>query len=165
VPEAMMFEPSGTVPNNPRLPVLLYRAAFRPAADLAASIERIFAGNGWPPQWRHGIFSFHHYHCQGHEVLGVAAGEAEVRLGGEDGTTATVRRGDAMLLPAGTGHRCLSHSADFLVVGAYPPGQHGDIQRAAATPAMLRAIAQLPYPSNDPLGDSGGVPAFWPART
>lgn len=165
MPEALMFAPSGVVPNNPRLPALLYRAAFpADSEDMARTIEAAFAAHGWPPLWRNGIYPFHHYHCEGHEVLGIAAGHAEVLLGGEGGTAIVLNRGDAVLLPAGTGHCCRSHSLDFLVVGAYPPGQHADIRRSPATAALLKAIAELPFPEMDPLGDSEGLPRHWRGR-
>ncbi|MDQ0390325.1 cupin domain-containing protein [Labrys monachus] len=150
--DALHFGEAGPIPNNPDLPVLVYRGAFGgDTEDMARAMEERFAANGWPPQWRNGIYAFHHYHCGGHEVLGIAAGEAEVTLGGEGGRTLPVRKGDVLLLPAGTGHRRVTSSADFLVVGAYPPGQEGDIQRDAATPGMKRRIAALPPPEKDPV--------------
>lgn len=163
MPEALTFDENGMVPNNPLLPALLYRAVFPSGKrDMAGLIEKRFGANGWPPQWRNGIYPFHHYHCEGHEVLGIAAGTARVLLGGEGGTTVPLAEGDVVLLPAGTGHCCLSHSTDFLVVGAYPPGQHADIRRSAATPAVRQAIANLPYPDTDPVGDAEGLPRHWP---
>jgi len=46
-----------------------------------------------------------------------------VTSGGEAGQTLTVKAGDVLVLPAGTGHRCVEHSSVFVVVGAYPHWQ------------------------------------------
>lgn len=154
---AIHLEARGFIPNNPRLPVIIYEAAFPPGtADLATLMEKRFQDNGWPPQWRDGIYDYDHYHTQAHEVLGIAAGTAELVLGGEDGRRINVKTGDVLLLPAGTGHRRLAQSEDFLVVGAYPPGQSPDIVRKDATPAMLSQIAVLNFPPSDPVGGADG---------
>lgn len=64
---AFHFEPWSFVPNNPRLPALIYEGAFpSDVTDLAALMEKRFQENGWPPQWRNGIYDFEHYHSQGH---------------------------------------------------------------------------------------------------
>lgn len=157
------FDERGAVPNNNRFPALVYRQAF-PAgqADLAGAMEKRFDENGWPPAWRNGIYDFHHYHSQGHEVLGIAAGTAELVLGGEGGRELGVSAGDVLLLPAGTGHRRLDASSDFLVVGAYPPGQSGDILREAPTAAIRAAIARLGRPPTDPVsGREGPMLEHW----
>lgn len=161
---ALHFEPRHFVPNNPRLPALIYESAFASdaAADLATLIEKRFQEHGWPPQWRDGIYDFDHYHSQGHEVLGIAAGSARLVLGGDGGREVDVRTGDVLVLPAGTGHRQISQSEDFLVVGVYPPGQAGDIVRDVATPAMLQKIALLSFPPRDPVfGDDGPLLKLW----
>lgn len=161
--QALMLKANGGIPNNPTLPVLIYPAALSVAGnDPAALFERTFMANGWPPQWRYGVFTYHHYHTRGHEVLGVYAGQARLMLGGPDGHVVEVRAGDVLLLPAGTGHCNLGASADFRVVGAYPPGQEGDINRDPATPAQREQIAQLRFPHADPvLGGHGGVVEHW----
>lgn len=159
---ATHLEAQGFVPNNPRLPMVLYQAAFPVEGDVAGAMEKRFQENGWPPQWRDGIYDFDHYHTHGHEVLGIAAGSAELILGGSERRQLRVEAGDVLLLPAGTGHRCTSHSEDFLVVGAYPPGQSADIVRTAATPAMLQKIATLTFPPCDPVsGDDGPLMKLW----
>ncbi|MGE7468198.1 cupin [Bosea sp. NPDC003192] len=157
------FEERGPIPNNPRFPALVYRHAFPPElADLASAIEQRFDENGWPPAWRNGIYDFHHYHSKGHEVLGIAKGSAELLLGGEGGRELGVRSGDVVLLPAGTGHRRLSASSDFLVVGAYPPGQSGDILRDAPTVDIRTAISRLARPAKDPVfGREGPLLEHW----
>lgn len=154
------------VPNNPRLPVLVYEAAFPPeTADLASAMEHCFAENGWPPQWRNGIYDFHHYHSRGHEVLGIAAGSADIVVGGHQGRRVALKAGDVLLLPAGTGHCRTDSSGDFLVIGAYPPGQDADILRNPPTPALREAIARLPFPPVDPVrGRDGPLNKHWVDR-
>jgi len=51
-PEQLSLQANGWVPNNARLPALIYRGAFV-AADpqrTAETIERVFRSNGWTPQ-------------------------------------------------------------------------------------------------------------------
>ena len=159
---ALWFAADGWVPNNQRLPALLYRQAIPDARDRAAACEALFDENGWPPQWRNGIYPFHHYHSTAHEVLGIARGSGRVLLGGPNGAPVEVAAGDCVLLPAGTGHCRLAASADFLVVGAYPPGWVWDLRRDALSAAELSAMARLPIPSTDPVtGRAGGLHDFW----
>ncbi len=157
------FEDDGTFPNS-RLPLLLYRAALPEDVVDPEAFERLFEMNGWPPAWRASIFTYHHYHSTAHEALGVASGEARLMLGGPNGREFDVVAGDAIVIPAGVGHRRLSSSADFLVVGAYPPGQQMDLLRGGAgdRPRADQNISQVPLPRTDPVGgDSGGVVTDW----
>ena len=162
-PEAYSFNRDDFVPNNPRFPVLVYRNALSGAVDdPAREFEFLFAGNGWPPQWRNGIFPFHHYHSNAHEALGFARGSATLLLGGPAGEKVEVRAGDAVVLPAGTGHRRLGASLDFLVVGAYPSQQDWDLCRDAPSPDALQRIAELPAPRTDPVeGRAGPLIRLW----
>jgi uncharacterized protein YjlB len=159
-PEVLQLSRNGWMPNNDRLPVLLYRAALPLSksgdADPASTLETAFERNGWPPQWRNGVYDFHHYHSTAHEVLGFASGHARIMLGGENGHEINVYAGDIAVLPAGTGHRKIEASHDFLVVGAYPPRQSWDICRAAPSPETLKHMRELNFPKSDPVTGSGG---------
>jgi uncharacterized protein YjlB len=162
--EALQLDHEGW--SNPRLPVLVYRAALAirgSADDLATQFEVIFAKHGWPAQWRNGVYEFHHYHSNAHEVLGVAGGSARLRLGGPEGANVGVGAGDAILLPAGTGHVLVQADPSFLVVGAYPPDQQNfDICRAPAIPKIVALMAHLEFPMNDPIdGINGPLSQFW----
>ncbi|WP_419693325.1 cupin domain-containing protein [Mesorhizobium muleiense] len=149
----------GLVPNHPFWPLVVYRGAVRlpEEFDPAAVLEELFEANGWGASWRNGIYDYVHYHSRIHEVLGVAAGTAKVRFGGKKGRTLSLKAGDVAVLPAGTGHQCLSASADFLVVGAYPPcGTYDECTTAQEHDRALATIQKVGRPRKDPVYGSKG---------
>ncbi|MBV9337774.1 MAG: cupin domain-containing protein [Solirubrobacterales bacterium] len=160
--ETCTFGDDGSIPNS-SLPVVLYRGALADSAG-AAAYQKLFAGHRWLGAWRDGIFPFHHFHSTAHEVLGIAAGEAEVMLGGPQGRRFQLRRGDVVVLPAGTGHCNLGSSAGLLVVGAYPDGMEWDLRRGnpAEHDEVLANIVRVPLPDQDPvLGADGALRELW----
>jgi uncharacterized protein YjlB len=161
--ETYRFTDDGTVPNNP-LPLVVYRGALTHDGDRATACERLFERNGWPGAWRNGIYGHHHYHSTAHEVLGIAAGSARVRLGGDAGQTVELRAGDVVVIPAGVAHKRESASADLLVIGSYPQGQRPDHCRAepAAHDAAVGRIGRVPLPAADPVtGGAGPLLECW----
>lgn len=163
---ALFFADDGDVPNNP-LPLIVYHGVVDVArGDAAVAFETLFDGHGWGGSWRNGIYPFHHYHSNVHEVLGIAAGHATVLFGGEGGETLKVSAGDAVLIPAGVGHKRLSGSDDLLVVGAYPGGHWADLMREGAEDkaGIRRRVAAAARPEFDPVaGADGPMAAHWDA--
>jgi uncharacterized protein YjlB len=166
-PLTFVFKDDGLVPNNP-LPFLVYKGALNLMDEHPEQIiEDLFGRNGWGDMWRNGIFDYLHYHATVHEALGVARGHARVRFGGDSGEELQVAAGDIAILPAGTGHQCLSATSDFSVVGAYPPGPQMQITRP--TPENHRkaliTIPQVNLPNSDPvIGADGPLVRLWRAR-
>ncbi|MEZ5815627.1 MAG: hypothetical protein R3D44_00915 [Hyphomicrobiaceae bacterium] len=162
--ETYWLSDDGLVPNNDQLPAVVYRAALPVGADAETDIIRHFADNGWANAWVNGIYPFHHYHATVHEVLGIARGQAIAQLGGASGPTLHLSAGDAVIIPAGTGHCRLGQSSDLSVVGAYPEGAGWDLVRATseARLAALPVIALVPVPRLDPV--LGGSFTRYPAR-
>ena len=144
--------------------MILYRRSLPDgqAEETAAAFEMLFEQNGWPPQWRDGVFDYHHNHSTAHEVLGFAAGWARLIFGGPGGREVRVAAGDVALLPVGTGHCRIERSSDFWAVGAYPRGQNFDILRNAPSAEAARSMANLDFPNSDPVsGVNGPLTRLW----
>jgi len=159
-PETHQFTADGLFPNS-TLPVLIWRNAL--PAD-AAAMEKTFAANGWSNAWQDGIFDYHHFHSNAHEVLGIARGEVKLMLGGPQGEQFTLRAGDVVAIPAGVGHCNVGSSADLLVVGAYPGGAEYDTRRGDPTQygEALRNVADVALPASDPVeGAEGALLRRW----
>lgn len=156
-------------PNNPDLPLLVYRQALGETGDRAAQeLERLFAENGWVGSWRNGVYDYHHYHSNAHEVLSICAGRATIQFGGPSGPILQVEPGDVAILPAGTAHKKVEASSDLLVVGAYPAGQEDyDLVRGEEKKQAdaEERIAAVPLPNADPVyGPQGPLFDHWAAR-
>jgi uncharacterized protein YjlB len=158
---AFNFNDDGKIPNNPELPVILYEGVFK---DAISQVEKTFNKHKWLNSWTNGIFDYHHYHNNTHEVLGVISGMAVVQLGGEQGETLDLHAGDVVVLPAGTGHKKLTASSDFKVVGAYPDGTdfHTLTGEPGERPQVLKDIEKVPLPMCDPVfGETGPMIDRW----
>jgi uncharacterized protein YjlB len=165
-PRTFRFKDDGVVPNHPRWSLVLYRGAVKldKEFDPAAIFEDLFERSGWDDAWRNGVYDYLHFHSRIHEAMGVARGTATVQFGGTRGRKLRLKPGDVVVLPAGTGHQCLSASADFLVVGAYPATGTYDLCRPTpeAHERALKAVARVPPPRKDPLyGKAGPLLRLW----
>ena len=164
-PRTVQFKDDGLVPNHPRWPLIIYRSAVEldEQHDPAAVIEDTFEANGWGDTWRDGIYDYVHYHSRIHEALGIARGRGRVRFGGNKGRIFTLKAGDVAVLPAGTGHQCLSAAADFLVVGAYPPaGTYDECTSVEDRQRALKTIPKVNVPRKDPVyGTVGPLAKLW----
>ena len=167
-PIAHTFADDGRIPNNPALPLIFYRGGI----DLSGSpdpemmIEKTFAANGWGNMWRNGIYPYVHYHSMIHEAMGIARGRATVRFGGQNGIEIEIAPGDAVILPAGTGHQLLAQTQELVVIGAYPPSGKYDLCRGtkAERSKAIASIPKVPRPATDPLfGAKGPLTALWRA--
>ncbi len=160
-PEHLRLAADAGFPNS-ALPALVYRQAL-PAEP--GAMEAAFAVQGWAGAWRNGIYVFHHFHSIAHEVLGIAAGQVRVRLGGPSGEDVALRAGDVVVIPAGVAHCNLGQSEDLLVVGAYPGGGDVDVLRGdRAELAMARRnIAAARQPAGDPVPGHSALARLWTA--
>lgn len=159
-PARISLQPGDGMPNNPALPVLVYRKVFTAqTADKHKLFQQGFENNGWKGVWKNGLYDYHHFHSSSHEALGIAGGTAEILLGGEGGKAITLEAGDLVVLPAGTGHKRLAASENLVVIGAYPAGQENyDVCRSKGERVedLVATIAAVPLPDTDPLYGEGG---------
>jgi uncharacterized protein YjlB len=162
--EEHRFTDDGHVPNNPSLPVVIYRAALNTGPGAATACETLFATNDWGATWIGGIYAHHHYHSTAHEVLGIAAGSVRLRLGGEHGKLLELGASDVVVIPAGVAHKNEGASPDLTVVGAYPGGKSPDMRKPAPREReeVLRNIREVALPARDPVyGPSGPLIDRW----
>jgi uncharacterized protein YjlB len=168
-PVAFRFSEDGFIPNNPSWPLLLYRSPLKlpRSLDPAAVWEALFESNGWADCWRGEIYDYLHYHSRIHEVLGIARGTATVRAGGNKGRTLKLKAGDAVIIPAGTGHQCLKVSKNFMAVGAYPPaGTYDECGLTAKEHDRgVKSVRKVGRPRKDPVfGGNGPLLKVWKAK-
>ena len=162
--QMLHFPPGAGVPNNPALPAVIMPGALDAGAG-ALAIRLEMEANGWGGTWTYTVFDYHHYHPNAHEALVCARGHGRIRLGGPDGQDIEVAPGDALILPAGTGHCRIEASAGFAVCGAYPPGQENYATMRAGELDLTEAarrIDTVPLPRTDPVhGPGGPLMAAW----
>ena len=74
-----------------------------------------------------------------------------------------IKAGDVVVLPAGTGHRLIEASRDFLVVGAYPEdGTYDECTDTRERPDAIKRIAKVRRPDKDPVyGKTGPMTQLW----
>jgi uncharacterized protein YjlB len=154
---------------NSKLPALLYKEVLGlPYFFAAAYITSLFDKNNWSNAWKDGIFTYHHYHSNTHEVMGVFAGSTLLLLGGDNGHQVKISKGDVLIIPAGVAHRNLGRQNQIKCVGAYPDGRKYDMNygRPGERPETDRNIARVPMPAKDPLwGLQDGITEIWPTIT
>jgi uncharacterized protein YjlB len=165
-PRLLRFKDDGAIPNNPKWPLVMYKAAvlLPDSLDPAATFEALFDRNGWGNSWRNGIYNFVHYHSRIHEVLGIARGSGKVQFGGAHGRALILKAGDVVILPAGTGHECLEAAKDFLVVGAYPPfGTYDECRGSSQEHSWaVKTVRKVRRPKKDPIyGRDGPLLEAW----
>jgi uncharacterized protein YjlB len=156
---AHKIEENGNFPNNPVLPLMVYKGTLRLHPDDSEEvIKKVFAQNGYTNTWVDGIFDYHHYHSNTHEVMGVFCGKADVQFGGDHGVCIELDKGDVVIIPAGVAHKKLNSTDDFTVVGAYPNGADYNIKygRADERPEADEDIAKVKNPDSDPVNGSKG---------
>lgn len=162
-PIQLKFKDDGKIPNSV-LPLLIYKNVFSEEKADADFIIQHFEGHNWSNSWKNGVYDYDHYHSNTHEAMGVYSGYAVLQFGGENGEQVSVEAGDAIVIPAGTGHKKISSSADFGVVGAYPDGQDYDIKKGeeAERPQADEAISKVSVPELDPVyGKMEGLTGLW----
>jgi uncharacterized protein YjlB len=159
-----LLKDDGTFPNS-SLPVLHYTNVLDiPVLFASWHVKRQFAKNGWTNAWAAGIFTYHHYHSNTHEVLGIIKGETTMCLGGKNGVKIDVKKGDVLILPAGVAHKNMREENAVVCVGAYPHGKDYDMNygKEGERPNADSTIAMVTIPYKDPVfGLKKGIHEFW----
>jgi uncharacterized protein YjlB len=163
-PETILLVDDGIFPNS-HLPVVHYKNAVRlPLVFAGTALQMIFKRNNWTNNWKNGIYTFHHYHSNTHEVIGVYKGQTTLMLGGDNGVEVTIKKGDILIIPAGVAHRNLGDEKQVLCIGGYPEGKQFDMQvgKPGERPQTDRNIFSVRIPDTDPLeGRNGTLVKLW----
>ncbi len=161
-----IIKPKDNFPNNPKLPLLIYKHAFEfePGDNIVEKIEETFKGNGWQKLWRNRVYDEHHYHDNTHETLGIYQGRCIVQIGGESGELYTLEKGDVVIIPAGVSHKSPESTVDFKCVGAYPFDTIIDLKHGRKNEREMEdeRIKQARFPETDPVyGENGPLFKYW----
>lgn len=157
---------NGLFPNS-GLPVLHYKHVLQiPWLFPAKHVKKLFKENSWTNNWRNGIYTCHHYHSNTDEAMGVIKGSTQLKLGGDEGITIMLEKGDVIIIPAGVAHKNLGKEKDVICVGGYPGGKDYDMNygKEGERPFADKQIARLPLPIRDPIFGKGGLVEFWKGK-
>lgn len=159
--KVFMFDDDGEIPNNPKLPLLVYPEVF---INRMVDVTQVLHGNNWTNSWTGSVHDFHHYHSVTHEVLAVIGGNAKIQFGGKNGEELKLAAGDVVVIPAGVGHKKVEASHDFEVIGAYPDGKEFDMKtgKPGEHGEAVENIAKVPLPEQDPVfAEEGPLKEIW----
>jgi len=165
--QTVTFSDDGIFPNNPELPLILYRRVLPSGEDGSVPTECIYSmieDHGWGHSWSNGIFNYHHYHSTAHEVLFIQRGNVTIQFGGPQGEHYTVHAGDVVVIPVGVSHKNVQADTELNVIGAYPPGQRYDMcyGKTGERPQADRNIKSVALPLEDPVyGEGGPLQRYW----
>ncbi|HHU12388.1 MAG TPA: hypothetical protein GXZ64_04090 [Clostridiaceae bacterium] len=151
--EQIKITPDKPFPGND-IEFCLYKTVFpKDSSELQAEFRKRFTDNGWSAPWVNGVYEFHHFHAEAHEVLGCAAGWVIVQTGGPNGLRVKLEAGDAVLIPAGVSHKNIDCSADYRILGSYPHGQRPDLRQGdpAEWDEVRAKIARVRLWDKDPV--------------
>ena len=162
--EVFHLQDDGVFPNS-HLPALLYKHVLElPDASPADHIIQLFHDNDWRNSWKNGIYDYHHYHSNTHEVLAAYEGNTVVLLGGDNGEKILFEKGDVLIIPAGVAHKNLTPENNFSCVGAYPDGKNYNMNygKKEERDNSLSRILSVPLPLKDPVfGPYGELLNLW----
>ena len=128
------------------------------------SLKKTLSGHGWINSWDNGIYPFHHYHSNTHEVLVIYSGNCQAIIGGDNGKKILLEKGDVLIIPAGVSHKNEKSSSDFKCIGAYPFKINYNMKygRPDEFPEVIEQINQVSLPKLDPVfGKKGPLLTFW----
>ena len=157
-PLTIVFTDDGLVPNNP-MPFLVYKAAIavdneHPEKTIEGSVRRQWLGRH-VAQRRLRLSALS---CHGARGARRRARPCAGALRRRSWQGVRYSAGDVAILPAGTGHQCLSASDDFCVIGAYPPARRCTSRgrRRKIISKALKTIPEVKLPQTDPvMGENG----------
>jgi uncharacterized protein YjlB len=154
----------GMFPNNPKLPVLLYKSAWKLPLFKVTFIKSELRRHFWENSWRDSVYETHHYHSIAHEVLCAFKGDTQILLGGDKGVIVDFEAGDVLIIPAGVAHKNITPERTFKCVGAYPKGQDYDMNygQSFERPQTDQNIKRVELPVEDPVfGKFGPLMEYW----
>ncbi len=154
-------------PGN-SLPVLHYKNVLHPGLFWVYQTKRLLRRYRWHRFQVQGLLTYNHYHSNAHEVLVVLKGETCIRLGGDGGESINIRKGDALVIPAGVVHKNLGDEYAVECLSAYHNGVLPDINcgHPCERPLADERIQQVLLPHADPIfGNNGPLTAEWSRLT
>ncbi|KAK2473662.1 hypothetical protein H9L39_13622, partial [Fusarium oxysporum f. sp. albedinis] len=166
-PEQYFLPPTEYCPNS-KMPVLVYRNVL-PSPRTIDSAQTWIEKNGWL------------------RAVTILSGSSDVLMGvgkfddtdgvsseserhDKPGLLLTLREGDVVIHPAGTGHSNVRDEGDYRYLSFFPEGsprwisENGE-RRLDQAPELLELIAQVPMPQDLVTGNEGYLVPLWRAAS